>query len=197
MLNRKASNYIFYGILLGIALVILLIRLTLLGTINARIVKVETSSRQQQDQIDLVDEIVQENKNKQEAHLYELYTQVPAYFSSQELKFKTFAMAQNAEIYDDDFFQREVTVVTNPTFNTNSIYYELQQDFDIAEVTVTFNIDQSTETSLELMLRNIVDSEQIFIISDVNYQTPTGELYQEVSIQFLAFYEKGSEENAN
>lgn len=197
MLNRKASNYIFYGILLGIALVVFLIRVTLLGTINAKIEDVEFLSRQQQTQIDYVDEIVQENRNKQDEHLYELYTQVPAFYDSQLLKFKAYAMAQDAGILDDSFFERKVDVGPPATFNTNSVFYELQDDFDIAQVTLTFNIDQDTEYTLENVLANIVDDDQIFIIRDVNYKTPTGELYQIVTINFLAFYEKTAEENAN
>lgn len=200
MLNRKASNYIFYGMLLAIAAIVLLIRLVLLGNLNARIDEVQYLSTQQQAMIDIVDERVSENLGKQEGHLYDLYSQIPQKFDYFGLSFKTVANLELAGVTEEEDIGREVTIETDPTFPTDSVFSEIQEDFDIIKVHVYFNrleldpedpeFDPEALDPVDEFINLLYESEQIFIVSEIRYTTPDGGNYVGVSISFLAFYEK-------
>ena len=62
MLNRKASNLIFYGSLLAITVIVVIIRFAMLGALDSKIADVESDSRFLQFLIDQVDEKVSENR---------------------------------------------------------------------------------------------------------------------------------------
>lgn len=195
MLNRKASNLIFYGTLAAIALVILLVRLALLANINGRIEEVTYRAQQLQAQIDIIDTIVSENKDQQDEHLYQLYSQIPEKYDYDKLNFKTISNLELVGVTEESIIQRDIDIIDDPTFPTNSIYSEIQEDFHIVKVEVYFNTTDVTQVDEFIDLLN--DSEQIFIVSEIRYTTPDGANYMGVQVNFLAFYETLPEESEN
>lgn len=197
MLNRKASNLIFYGSLLAITVVIVLIRFAMLGTMDSKIAAVESNSRYLQFLIDDVDTKVSENRGIQQDHLYELYNKVPESFDDDLLINYVVAKLELIGI-DAGGFDRDVDLDLSPTFPSDSIFRDLQDDYYVVEVQVSFNMvdDPLTPTinevekTIEDFINIVHDSEQVFIISLVNFNDPDGGSEILIEINFLAFYKK-------
>ncbi len=190
MLNRKASNYIFYGMLVAIALIVFLIRSVMLGNVTSRIEEVKNSSRLLQNQIDLVDVIVAENRDIQENHLYELYNSVPEEYDDDILVNYIYAQLEIIGVTAAGVIDREIDIKLpeDITFSSDSVYRDLQDDFDVYEVQVYFNTEDLVQ--IEALIDIIHNSEQVFIVSFVKYNEPDGVNLIGVEIHFLAFYAK-------
>ena len=188
MLNRKASNYIFYGMLVAIALIVFLVRSAMLGNVNTRIEEVKAESRLTQMKIDLVDEVVSANRDIQENHLYELYNMVPEQYNDDILINYIVAQLELIGVTAAHELDRDIDINTEVTFPSDSVYRDLQEDFDIIEVQVYFNTDNLDQ--IEAFIDIIHNSEQVFIVSFVKYNEPDGVNLIGVEVHFLAFYAK-------
>ncbi len=186
MLNRKMSNYIFYASIAGIALIIFIARSLMLGNMTDKTTNVVTQSRFLQAQIDVLEEIVAENRDIQDAHLYDLYDRVPIMYKQSELSNYTIAQLELIGITEDEETQREVRIDDEPTFPTESEYSTLKEQFNIVRVEVYFNTMDVTE--VDSFIDALYESEQVFIVSAIQYSTPDGVNYIGVSVDFLAFY---------
>lgn len=187
MLNRKTSNYIFYGTLALILIVVFAIRMVTLTNLNANIEKIEKSNREIQDQIDDLKDQVQENKDVQIDQLYELYDMVPNFYSQTELTFYTIAQLEQVGITEHSDTLRSVTVDDQVTFPVESKFTEKQADFKIVEVEVYFNT--YTVDVVDEFIDLLYQSDQIFIVNSIEYYSPDGENFIGVTVNFLAFYE--------
>ena len=188
MLNRKTSNYIFYGTLIAILLAVLVIRTVSLANINGNIEDVTVSNRQVQAQIDDLKDVVQENKDVQIDQLYELYDKVPNFYSQTELTYFTIAQLEQVGITEEGDTLRTVTVDDSVTFPVDSSFAELQQDFKVVEVEVYFNT--ISVDVVDEFIDLLYQSDQIFIVNSIEYYSPDGENFIGVNVNFLAFYEK-------
>ena len=188
MLNRKASNYIFYGMLVAIALIVFLVRSVMIGNVNGNIEEVQNASRLLQNQIDMVYEIVAENRDIQENHLYELYNMVPENYNDDILINYIVAQLELIGVTAANELDRDIDINTEVTFPEDSVYRDLQEDFDIIEVQVYFNTDNLEQ--VEAFIDIIHNSEQVFIVSFIKYNEPDGVNLIGVEIHFLAFYAK-------
>ena len=187
MLNRKLSNYLFYAILIAITGVVLLIRSVTLGGINDRIALLETSNITLQQQNDALETQVEQYKDVQINHLYELYGKVPSYYSQTDLTYYTIAQLELLGITEAVDFQRRVYVDAEITFEEESVFGLLSKEFKIVQVQVYFTtLDASL---IEEFIDSLYNSEQIFIVDSVEYTTPDGVNYIGVKIDFLAFYD--------
>ena len=110
MLNRKASNYIFYLILVGIIAIVYLIRSVMVGGLEGKIETLDNNNISLQAQIDNLKDIVQTNKDVQESHLYELYNQVPQAYYSTELTYLTISKLETVGIDESSGFDRSITL---------------------------------------------------------------------------------------
>ena len=170
MLNRKVSNYLFYAVLVVIVGVILLVRSITLGNIGDKI-----------DQLK-----VEEYKDIQINHLYELYDRVPNHFSQTELTYFTIAQLESIGVDESVDFQRAVYVDTDLSFPSDSPFGDLQEDFQIVEVQVYFT---SLDTAvIEEFIDLLYVSEQVFIVNSIEYTSPDGYNYIGATINFYAFY---------
>jgi hypothetical protein len=195
MLNRKASNILFYGSLAVILVVVLLIRTVVLAQLDDRIASIEEDNRTVQQQIDDLREIVQENKDQDVDHIYELYQQVPNIYNEIELNYYTIAQLELVGITAENEIQRTVDPNADVTFALDSDFSDLQEEFKIVEVTVTFN---TYDLSLvDDFIDRLYQEEQVFIVNYIDFNTPQdgGELIT-VEIKFLAFYELQVEEES-
>ena len=187
MLNRKLSEYLFYGSLALILVIVLIIRMLLLGNINDEIDSTDLSNIALQAQITELEEIVQDNKSVQTSQLYELYDIIPNIFSGTELTYKTVSILESLGVTEDNNMQRTVFVDNYPAFNTESIFLELSERYYIVEVQVFF-----TTTDADIV-NNFIDSlyndEQMFILKNLNYNVPDGEDYIGITVNFLAIYD--------
>ena len=188
MLSRKTSNALFYGTLILILTVVLLIRFVTLGTLNAKIEDVTISNTSVKTQIDELSTIVQENKNTQNDHLFELYKSVPQVYNKSILRNFTKAQLELVGIKDLEETSRSVDVFEGDevTFPISSVFTVLQSKFKVVEVEVYFNtlrIDVVDEF-IDLLYEN----QQVFIVNSIEYLSPDGTLIG-VTINFLAFYE--------
>jgi len=195
MLNRKVSNYMFYAILVVIVGAILLVRSITLGNINEKIDQLKASNIILQVTNDNLEKTVEENKDIQINHLYELYGRVPNYFSQTELTYFTIAHLEDIGINESIDYQRSVYVDTDITFEVGSTFGNLQEDFKIVEVQVYFT---TLETDvIEEFIDLLYNSEQVFIVNSIEYTSPDGFNYIGVTLNFLAFYELEDVEDAS
>ena len=191
MLNRKISNYLFYFLLVAIAATVFIVRSVTIGSINEKIDALETSNIILQAQIGAIEELVEDNKEIQISHLYELYNQVPNVFSWSHLEAYTNAQLELVDVTQAGDMQRLVVPNEGVTFPAESIFKDLQLDFKVVEVKVTFSTDD--ELVIQAFIETLYNSDQVFIINHVEYFIPDGEDYISVAIDFLAFYEKEDE----
>ena len=187
MLNRKISNYMFYGILVIIVAAVLLVRSITLGNINNKISNLEASNITLQIANDSLEKTVEEYKDVQMNHLYELYGQVPNFYSQTELTYFTIAQLESIGINEAVDFQRSVYVDSEISFQEGSTFRLLQEDFKIVEVQVYFTT--LTDDVIEEFVDLLYNSEQVFIIGSIEYTSPDGLNYIAVTINFLAFYD--------
>lgn len=187
MLNRKVSNYLFYGILVIIVGAVLITRSITIGNINEKITQLENANIVLQAMNDDLEKDVEAYKDFQMNHLYELYSEVPNHYSQTELTYYTIAQLETVGVDESVDFQRSVFVNSEVTFSEGSPFFPLQEDFKIVEVQIYFTT-LNTDVVEELMdlLHN---SAQVFIVNTVEYTAPDGVNYIGVTINFLAFYE--------
>lgn|GEM_PF-1392945 len=187
VLNRRLSNYIFYGILVLIVVIILLIRSVTLGVKLQDISDLERNNISLQKRIDLLEQTVQENKDVQTNDLYELYDIIPNIYSGPELENKTYAILESLGVNESDDMQRTVYVNEYVNLDGQTDFADLVDDYYVVEVRVSF-------TTVDVdVLANFIDelynAEQLFIISDLNYTVPIDENFVEVQVHFYAIYD--------
>lgn len=190
MLNRRLTDYIFYGILAVITLAIVLLRIAVVGGQSDRIAELKAQNNQLAIDIEQLNELVQDNKSVQTSHLYDLYDTVPNVFSSVSLTYKTVAMLEQLGIDESQDYNR--SVIINQNFGAgDSSLSQVAQGYKIVQVDVSFTTDDIT------LVTDFIDmlyqSEQLFIIDSVNYTETNGEFSQEMNISFLAVYDVDEE----
>lgn len=188
MLNRRTSNLIFYGSLVLIVAVVLLVRTVVLTQLDSRIEEVTNNNRLLTAQIEQLAETVQEYKDVQIDHIYSLYAKVPNSFNKTELTYYTIAQLESVGVDEDPETYRSVTVNDEITFHVDSDFADLQDDFKVVKVEVYFNT-MSVDV-VDNFIDKLYESEQVFIIDSIEYYSPDGENFIGVTIHFLAFYEK-------
>lgn len=195
MLNRRLSQYIFYGSMALITIVVLLINYFLLGNINEKISKVNYENITLVAQIEELTEIVQDNKNAQTSYIYELYNQVPGIFNGTELTYETIAILETRGITESNDYGRQVFVNEKVSFSSDSIFYDLSENYKFVEVEVFFTT-QNAQLVKDL-LDDFYNNNQIFIVNEINYTVPDGEDYLGITIKLLTIYavEEVKEEN--
>jgi len=176
----------FYAILLAIAGTVFAIRSIALGAINTRIEDLDISNISLQAIIDDLEKTVEENKDNQINHLYELYDQVPNYFDQTELTLFTNAQLESIGINESFDDNTEVRVKLDREFIDGTLFGDLEDMFNIIEVQVEFNA--MTTDILEEFIDLLYNAEQVFIVNLIDYSSPDGENYITVNISFLAFY---------
>ncbi len=192
MLSRKISDYLFYGVLVVIVGVVFLIRSVTLGSLNDKIAQLEASNITVQNQNDVIELQVEQYKDVQINHLYELYGKIPNFFSQTDLTYYTIAQLELVGITEEVDFQRSVYVNDNVIFSEESAFEELSQDFKIVEVQVYFTT--LDDTVVKEFIDLLYASEQVFIVDSVEYTTPDGFNYIGVTLNFFAFYTIPEEE---
>jgi len=209
VLNRKTSNYIFYGTLVLILISVFLIRSFALSTLNSNITSVTNSNRNLQSQIDGLKDVVQENKDTETDYVFELYRSVPATYDQTRLENYTISQLELIGITEENVLARSVTPSEeNISFPEGSIFAPLLEDFKVVEVSVYYNTplpasgendDLSTEELIEKYINPFIDSlhdaEQMFIVNNIEYYSPVDSNFIGVTINFLTFYEKVEEES--
>lgn len=194
MLNRKLSKYIFYGSLVSIFVVIFIIRASVLGNISERMERIDEKNISLAAQITSLEENVQDNKNVQTSHLYELYDIIPNVYSGTELIYLTVAILESLGVDASNDMQRTIFIDNNPAFGSDSIFLELSQKYYIVEVQVYFS------TANPDIVNNFIDelylSEQIFIVSNLDYDIVYSNDNPRVTVSFLAIYDVDIEEGS-
>lgn len=186
MLNRRLSDYIFYGILAIITALIILLRVVTVGGQRDSIASLEAENNQLAAEIDALNELVQDNKEIQTSHLFELYDTIPNVFSGESLTYKTVAMLEQLGIDESQDYNRTVLVESNFNVGSSSLS-TVAKDYKIVQVDVSFTTDDIT------LVTDFIDmlyqSEQLFILDKVNYTETNGEFSQEMNISFFAIYD--------
>lgn len=188
MMNRKFSNYLFYIVLVIIAGGIFAVRSATIGNIDSKIASLETQNLLLQAQISNIEELVEDNNDVQIDHLYELYNQVPNVFSIADLTYYTTAQLELVGISENADMQRSVLINQGVTFSEDTIFRDLQTEFNVVEVQIFFTTQD--DSVIEAFIDLLYNADQVFIVHNIEYFTPDGENFIGVSINFLAFYEK-------
>jgi outer membrane murein-binding lipoprotein Lpp len=187
MLSRRTSNLIFYAVILAITLVVAVTRLLIVGAINNKIDDTVISNRTLQARIETLEQAVQEHKDTASDHLYQLYDKVPQEFNQEELGYYTEAQLELIGITDDFDVRRTVNISDEVEISHTSSFSGLEEQFKIVEVYVYF------ETQDLLVVDDFIDklysSEQIFVVSEIEFSNYTSGQNVGVNITFLAFYE--------
>lgn len=190
MLNRKKSNLIFYGILAGIVLFALILRILILTSFNSSITEVTASNRAIASEIEALRDTVQDNKDKQTEQLFELYDEVPQVYDQTTLTLYTIAQLELAGVSENSETQRSVLIDSNFSAPADSAFKDVKNDFKLVEVEIYFNT--TTFDSIELFVDALYDSEQVFVINSIDFYNPDGTNAIGVTISFLAFYAEDS-----
>lgn len=193
MLNRKLSEYLFYGSLALITIIVLLINFVVMGNINSKIDDVNKDNIALQTQIDTLVDIVQDNKNAQTSFIYELYDQVPGVYNGTELTYQTISIMERLGITESNDYGRQVFVNQDISFSDGSIFYELSQTYKFVEVEVFFTT-QDAQLVADF-LDAMYDSNQIFIVNEITYRVPDGEDFLGITINLLSMYDVEEEES--
>ncbi|AIO18988.1 hypothetical protein KQ51_01111 [Candidatus Izimaplasma bacterium HR1] len=194
MLNRRLSEYLFYGSLALITIIILLINLVVMGRINGEIEDTSLSNINLAKEITALEEVVQDNREVQTSHLFELYDKVPSVYSGTELTYKTISILERLGVTEESDMQRNVLVDQNVVFAQESIFYELAESYKFVEVEVFFTTD---EAQLVIdFIDALNDNDQIFVIRNVAYQVPEDEDFLGITVTFLAMYDIELEEES-
>lgn len=188
MLNRKLSEYLFYGSLALITIIILLINMVVMGNIKEDMETTNQSNIALAAEIEALNEIVQDNKGVQTSHLYGLYNQVPGVYSGQELTFKTFAILEQVGIQQDPDVKRGVEINESILFPQDSALYDLSIDYKLVEVNVSFKSNDITQ--VYDLIDALYETTQIFIIKGVQYTVPeeNSEDLLSMQVSFIAIY---------
>lgn len=193
MLNRRFSNYIFYGSLILIGSLIILLRVLIVGGLDQKIETYDKENIALQRQIDQLEVLVQENRGIQTSHLYELYDIIPNVYSEELLTYKTVAMLEQLGIDESDDYNRTVYVNQTIQFNTESEFYQLSLDYKIVRVEVSFTTDDID--LVKTLIDTLYTSKQLFIIEAVRYDNSSNLFNSEMQISFLAIYDTKEEES--
>ncbi|MFK5884074.1 MAG: hypothetical protein QM489_07045 [Candidatus Izemoplasma sp.] len=192
MLSRKASDFIFYGIFAVIFLAVVFVRVSLINSVNDRIDSVEASNTTLELQIAQIGTLVDENKNQQLNNLYQMYEKIPAEYDRTDLIFYTYAKLEQVGVNSAPEYSRYIEVDETVTFPPNSEFIDLQENFIIVEVQVSFttlDVDQVIQ-----FLDEIFNSEQLFIINSLEYNVPEDQFSLiGIEVSFLAIYEKNTD----
>jgi hypothetical protein len=192
MLSRKASDFIFYGIFAVIFLAVIFVRVSLINSVNDRIDSVEASNTTLELQITQIGTLVDENKNQQLNNLYQMYEKIPAEYDRTDLIFYTYAKLEQVGVNSAPEYSRYIEVDETVTFPPNSEFIDLQENFIIVEVQVSFttlDVDQVIQ-----FLDEIFNSEQLFIINSLEYNVPEDQFSLiGIEVSFLAIYEKNTD----
>jgi len=188
MLNRRISNYIFYLIIIAIIGVVYLVRSLMLGGLLEKIDTLDNNNISLQAEIDNLKDIVQTNKDVQEDDLYELFNQVPQKYSSTELTYLAISKLELVGIDESLDYGRSIILNSKVSFSNDSILSELVQQFDVVEVQVQFDIEDTSVISNLIDVLN--DSDHVFLVNYVDFHTTEDESFINVTIHFLSFYEK-------
>ena len=193
MLNRRFSEYLFYGILLVIGGILVALRVLIVGSLETKIEEYNNNNISLQLQIDSLEALVQDNKNIQTSHLYELYDIIPNVYSEEILIYKTVAMLEQLGVDESNDYNRTVYVNQQVSFSDSGDFYELSQDYHIVRVEISFTTDDLD--IVRTFIDTLFTSEQLFIIESVSYDNTTNTYSSEMQISFLAIYDVEIEES--
>lgn len=186
MLSRRASNLIFYGILAAILLVVVISRFVIVGSMSNKIDETVISNRSLQAKISSLETAVQDNKDTASDHLFELYDKVPEMYNQEELVYYTVAQLELIGITDEFEVLRTVNIDEEVEFSQFGAFFETQNEFKVVEVSVYFNtLDLAV---VDEFIDRLYSSEQIFVVSEIEYYNYTSGSYVGVNINFLSFY---------
>lgn len=194
MLNRKLSDYIFIGIMLGILLFVLGIRTVALGAINNNILELEGSNITLSKRITKLETKVELYKDVQSDRLFNLYHNVPSYYSYNELYFNVLTQMYLVGINDTPEFNSKVTIEEEVGDVRIPGYDTINSGFKVVEVQLSFNV--LSVSTVEDLLDNLYNSEQVFIVNAITFNIPDEILEDYVTVQ-LSFYTFYDIENGN
>ena len=196
MLSRRTSNMIFYAVMVAILLVVVVARLIIVGSMNRKIDETTVSNRSLQAKIESLELAVQENKGIASDHLYELYDKVPETFDPVLLEYYIDAQLELLGISIDNFDQRYSGLQYNEEvdFSNLSAFDGIDEEFKVVENYVHFEVlpDELTGevdlTVVDDFIDALYSSEQIFVVSEIEFSDYTSGAIVGVDIYFLAFY---------
>ncbi len=191
MLNRKLNNYIFYGVFVLILIIVFGLRVLLVGSLQDKINALDYDNIRLQSQIDALEEIVQENKDVQTSHLYELYDTVPNSFSATALTYETVSILESVGVTEANDMQRTVYINDTIEFPGESDFFEIAQDYTFVEIQVSFTTLDSD--IVKDFIDELYTSNQLFIINNLEYATSDESNYVIVTISFYAVYNLDTE----
>lgn len=187
MLSRRTSNMIFYSVLLGITLVVVVARLILIGNLNNKIDDTTVSNRSLQSRISTLELNVQNYKEYTSDHLYELFDKVPEIYDQDALSYYTEAQLELIGITEDFEVNRVVDIDDEILFQPNSTFEQMQNDFKIVEVYVYF--ETAELDVVDQFIDRLYSSEQVFVVSEIEFSNFNSGSEVGVNVTFLAFYQ--------
>lgn len=193
MLNRKLSNYIYYGVVASVIVVIFIIRILSVGAINNRIDELKKENVKLSAQIETLNDEVQTYYNYQSDYIYNLYKEVPSVYSEQTLEFKITSKLERLGITENPDFRRTFPTPTKDVNISNVILKDFKNDYDFVEIQVSFVTEDPDHVTdfIDLMY----EDEQLFILNRVAYSVPQEEGdYITVTLSYFAVYVKDLEE---
>lgn len=185
MLNRKISNYIYYGVVAFVILLIFIIRVIAVGTIDGKIKALEKENVTLQSDITELNIIVQDNNTVQSSLIYDLNKNMPSIYSSETLSNKIYSKLERLGISEAGEFARKISI--NETASVSNIEeLAAYASYGIVQVQISFTSNDPDD--VYNFLNSMNDDDQLFILSNVSYSIPEADEYITVSLSYYAFY---------
>ncbi len=187
MLNRKLSNYIYYGAIAFVIILIFIVRAIAVGSINGKIDDLEKQNIRLQAEITELNSIVQDNSDSQSAQIYELNKNIPNVYSENTLSYKVISKLERLGI--DESVDTQRSVIINPVISIDAIesIKSFKNDYDFVEIQITFTTQDADD--VYNFLDSMYNDDQLFILNRVSYNIPEDEEFVTVSISYIAFYD--------
>ncbi|MCF7925756.1 MAG: hypothetical protein K9L26_04410 [Candidatus Izimaplasma sp.] len=195
MLNRKATNYIFYASLVVIIGLVFLVRSIALGNINSRNEAIHSENIRLQNQIEDLEILIADYRDVQTEDLYSLYNIIPNVFTAEGLTYKTVAILEELGVDESNDMQRTVYVNQDPTFPSESDLAIIDESYHVVQVEVFFTTQD--ETIVNGFIDALFDSDQLFIIRELDYDAPDGNNFVGVTVHFIAIYDLDDKEESS
>lgn len=186
MLNRKLSNYIYYGVVSLVIIIIFVVRIILLGSVNNNISDLEQENIKLQQEITALNEIVQDNSTSDSSQIYDLNKYIPNVYSGETLSNKIYSKLDRLGINESYDYNRSVTIDESVNLNGIEQFQSMISKYGCVEIEITFAIDNIDD--IYSLLDSMNDDDQLFILNRVTYSLPEDDEFVNVTMSYYAFY---------
>ncbi len=187
MLNKKMNDIIFIAMVVIVAAVIVFIRFTVLGQIDDRIERNETDNARLIEQILVIQNLVQENRQDQLPSMIEMFDRVPESFDFDELTYYIEGSLVISGIPIQGENAASVTINSNPALPAQGTPHRaLSNQLTLHEVRIEMTL--TSIDTLYALLDELLYENPMMLIRDIQFETELGSTDIPIVLNLYALY---------